>query len=63
MGVQAPMPSSFDVVVISAGIVGTSAAYFLAKEGRRVALVEKGRIGGEQSGRNWGAVRVQGHGD
>ena len=57
------MPSSFDVVVIGAGIVGTSAGYFLAKEGRRVTLVEKGRTGGDQSGRNRGAARVQGHGD
>jgi len=51
---------NYDVVIIGGGIVGTSAAYYLAKSGIRVALVEKGRIAGEQSGRNWGAVRVQG---
>ena len=52
--------NSFDVVVVGAGIVGASAAYYLAKAGQNVALVEKGRVGGEQSSRNWGAIRVQG---
>ncbi|MDX8507271.1 NAD(P)/FAD-dependent oxidoreductase [Mesorhizobium captivum] len=54
------MSSRFDTVVIGGGIVGTAAAYYLAKAGKRVALVEKGRINGEQSSRNWGAVRTQG---
>lgn len=54
------MNRAYDVVVIGGGIVGASAAYFLTKAGRRVALVEKGRIAGEQSSRNWGAIRVQG---
>ncbi|HAT23278.1 MAG TPA: D-amino-acid oxidase, partial [Pantoea septica] len=31
----------------------------LAKQGVTVALFEKGAIGGEQSGRNWGWVRQQ----
>ena len=54
------MPKSADVVIIGGGIVGTSAAYFLARAGVSVALCEKGRIAGEQSGRNWGWVRQQG---
>ena len=54
------LPEAVDVVVVGGGIVGVSAAYFLAKRGVPVALCEKGRIGGEQSGRNWGFVRVQG---
>lgn len=53
------LPSEADVVVIGGGIIGVSAAYFLAKKGYRVALVEKGRVGAEQSGRNWGWVRQQ----
>lgn len=49
-----------DVVVIGGGIVGTSAAWYLAKRGLKPLLLEKGRIAGEQSSRNWGFVRQQG---
>jgi len=55
-----PVPHSADVVIIGGGIIGCSAAYFLAKQGVSVALFEKGRVAGEQSGRNWGWVRQQG---
>ncbi|MDE2349407.1 MAG: FAD-binding oxidoreductase [Gammaproteobacteria bacterium] len=48
-----------DVVVIGGGIVGVFAAYYLARRGLSVALVEKGRIGAEQSSRNWGWCRQQ----
>lgn len=48
-----------DVVVIGGGIVGTTAAYELARQGVSVALLEKGLIGCEQSSRNWGWVRQQ----
>jgi glycine/D-amino acid oxidase-like deaminating enzyme len=54
------LPGVVDVAVIGGGIVGCSAAYFLAREGLRVAVFEKGRVAGEQSGRNWGWVRQQG---
>jgi glycine/D-amino acid oxidase-like deaminating enzyme len=54
-----PLPEAADVVVIGGGIVGSSTAYFLAQSGVSVALFEKGRIAGEQSGRNWGWVRQQ----
>jgi glycine/D-amino acid oxidase-like deaminating enzyme len=53
------LPAEADVVVIGAGIVGSFAAYYLAKRGLRVALVEKGVVGGEQSSRNWGWCRQQ----
>ncbi len=53
------LPKSADVVVIGAGIVGVFAAYYLAKRGMRVALLEKGGVGAEQSGRNWGWCRQQ----
>lgn len=53
------LPNAVDVVIVGGGIVGTSAAYFLAKRGVSVALVEKGYIGCEQSSRNWGWCRQQ----
>ena len=53
------LPATADVVVIGAGIVGVSAAYYLARRGLAVALVEKGRVGAEQSSRNWGWCRQQ----
>ncbi len=56
----AHVPDVADVVVIGGGIVGVSTAWCLAKQGVSVVLCEKGHIAGEQSGRNWGWVRVQG---
>ena len=53
-------PDSTDVVVIGGGIIGCSTAYYLASKGIHVTLCEKGRIGGEQSSRNWGFIRKQG---
>ena len=55
-----PLPEAADVVVVGAGVVGTSTAWFLAQRGMEVALCEKGRVAGEQSSRNWGWVRQQG---
>ena len=49
-----------DVVVVGAGIVGCSAAYFLARRGLSVVVVERGSVHGEQSRKNWGFVRQQG---
>ena len=56
----ASLPAKADIVVIGGGIVGVSTAWFLAKQGIDVVLCEKGHVAGEQSGRNWGWVRVQG---
>jgi len=53
------LPESADAVVIGGGIIGVAAAYYLAKKGHSVALVEKGRVAGEQSSRNWGWCRQQ----
>ena len=46
------LPESADAVVIGGGIIGVCAAYFMARQGMSVAVVEKGRIGAEQSSRN-----------
>ena len=56
---SAALPPSADAVIIGGGIVGVSAAYYLARRGMSVALVEKGRVGAEQSCRNWGWCRQQ----
>lgn len=53
------LPASVDVVVVGAGIAGSAAAYYLAKKGHSVALLDKGTVGGEQSSRNWGWCRQQ----
>ncbi|KGF69404.1 D-amino acid oxidase [Hoeflea sp. BAL378] len=53
------LPASADCVVIGAGIVGVSAAYWLARAGKSVVLLEKGLVGAEQSSRNWGWCRQQ----
>ncbi|SEM83948.1 Glycine/D-amino acid oxidase [Loktanella fryxellensis] len=54
------LPASADVVVIGAGVVGVTTAWELARMGHSVVLLEKGRVAGEQSGRNWGWIRAQG---
>lgn len=54
------LPASADVVVIGGGVVGVMTAWELARDGHSVVLLEKGRIAGEQSSRNWGWVRAQG---
>jgi glycine/D-amino acid oxidase-like deaminating enzyme len=54
------LPARADVVIIGGGIIGTSAALFLAQKGVSVALCEKGHIAGEQSSRNWGWCRKMG---
>ncbi|SHI36697.1 NAD(P)/FAD-dependent oxidoreductase [Wenxinia saemankumensis] len=55
-----PPPREADVVVVGGGIVGVMTGWFLAKAGLRAVVLEKGRVAGEQSGRNWGWVRQQG---
>ena len=57
---DATLPASSDVVVIGGGIIGIMTALFLAKEGVSVTVCEKGEVGHEQSGRNWGWVRIMG---
>ncbi len=45
-----------DVVVIGGGVSGLSSAYFLAKAGKDVVVIEKGTVGGEASGRSGGMI-------
>lgn len=53
-------PARFDVIVIGAGLFGSFAAFFLSRMGRRVALVERGAVGAQSSGANFGGLRLQG---
>lgn len=56
------LPSTTDVVINGGGILGVSAAYFLAKRGIPVTLCEKGVIAGEASSRAHGQVASAGFG-
>ena len=49
-----------DVAIIGGGLVGIWTAYFLRKRGRSVAVIEKGAVGSQASGVNFGNVRLQG---
>ncbi len=50
------MSEKYDVVIIGGGIIGVCAAYFLAKEGAQVALLEKGEICAGSSHGNAGLI-------
>ncbi len=54
------LPQEADAVVIGGGVIGVCTALNLNRAGLRTVLLEKGRIAGEQSSRNWGWIRVQG---
>ena len=49
-----------DVIIVGGGIMGTSAAFFLRRHGKSVILLERGLIGQQASGVNFGNVRRQG---
>ncbi|WP_374377662.1 NAD(P)/FAD-dependent oxidoreductase [Dongia sp.] len=55
---QQNMPAAADAVIIGAGIQGCAAAYYMARRGAKVVVLEKARIAGQQSGRAWGFVRA-----
>lgn len=55
-----PLPAAVDVAIVGGGVIGITAALFLARAGKRVLVAEKGRVAGEQSSRNWGWIRQQG---
>ncbi len=49
-----------DVIIVGGGIMGASAAFFLRKRGVSVILLERGLIGQQASGVNFGNVRRMG---
>ena len=52
-----------DVLVIGGGIAGASAAFYLARHGRRVTILERGEIASGASGVNAGQIDSIGWGD
>jgi glycine/D-amino acid oxidase-like deaminating enzyme len=50
---------SADVAIIGAGLVGSSTAYYLAKGGVDVAVVDRGNLNREASGANAGSLHLQ----
>jgi FAD dependent oxidoreductase TIGR03364 len=50
------MQPNWDLIVVGAGILGTSHTYFAAKRGWRVLLLERGDWPGEASVRNFGTL-------
>jgi glycine/D-amino acid oxidase-like deaminating enzyme len=53
---QGTLPAQADVVIIGAGIMGVSTAFFLAEKGLSVVVCEKGQVAAEQSSRAYGQV-------
>ncbi|REE21733.1 glycine/D-amino acid oxidase-like deaminating enzyme [Paraburkholderia sp. BL27I4N3] len=49
-----------DVVIVGGGFMGAAAAFFLRQRGRSVIVLERGLIGQQASGTNFGNVRRQG---
>lgn len=49
-----------DVVIVGGGLMGASTAFFLRRRGLSVVLLERGLVGQQASGVNFGNVRRQG---
>jgi sarcosine oxidase subunit beta len=54
------MSATHDVLILGGGGAGCSAALHLARRGARVALFERGLVGSQASGVNYGGVRQNG---
>ncbi|TIS04991.1 MAG: FAD-binding oxidoreductase, partial [Mesorhizobium sp.] len=49
-----------DVIVLGGGLMGTASAYFLARRGARVTLIERNRIGSGATVASFGNIRRTG---
>jgi sarcosine oxidase subunit beta len=54
------MTTKTKVVIVGGGLIGTWTALLLAKRGLDVILIEKGIVGAQSSGVNFGNLRLQG---
>lgn len=52
-------PSGWDVIIVGGGLVGCASAWYAARAGMRVLVIEQDHVGAAQSGRNLGFVRQQ----
>ncbi len=57
------MTREAEILIIGGGIAGAATAFYLARHGRNVALVERGEIASEASGVNAGQIGATGWGD
>jgi glycine/D-amino acid oxidase-like deaminating enzyme len=48
-----------DVLIVGGGLAGSATAYYLAREGVAVTLIERGSLNGRASGANAGSIHVQ----
>ena len=53
-------PLKADVIIVGGGLMGAASAFFLRRRGRSVILLERGLVGQQASGVNFGNVRRQG---
>ena len=55
---KSPLRDRYDVVIIGAGVHGLATAYYLCKRGiKNIAILERGYLGGGNSGRNTAILR------
>ena len=52
------MSERFDVAVVGAGVMGATAALFLARGGMKVVLIDRGQLCREASGVNAGTLTL-----
>ncbi len=52
------MSDTYDAIIVGGGIMGCSTAFELSKRGYRVALLEKGSLGGVSTGRSSAIIRL-----
>lgn len=53
-------PRTCDTAIVGGGLIGVWTAFFLAQRGQRVIVLEKGEVGAQSSGVNFGNLRLQG---